>query len=310
MPDIVITEFMDEAAITEGLKGHDVVYDPKLVDKPEELASLLAGARAIIVRNRTQVRAPLLEAAPKLKVVGRLGVGLDNIDMLACAARSISVHPATGANDVSVAEYVITAALVLLRRAWFATDRVAAGTWPRNDLMGCEISGKTLGLVGFGAIARETAMRARALGMEVIAHDPFLKADDPAWARLGATPYELPALLREADVVSLHVPLTERTRGMIGTNALASMKRSAILINAARGGVVDEPALVSALKGGVIAGAALDVFDEEPLKGEQAALFAGCPNLILTPHIAGVTEESNVRVSWVTVENVKRALAR
>jgi len=309
MPDIVITEFMDEAAITEGLKGHDVVYDPKLVDKPEELASLLAGARAIIVRNRTQVRAPLLDAAPKLKVVGRLGVGLDNIDMLACAARSISVHPATGANDVSVAEYVITAALVLLRRAWFATDRVAAGTWPRNDLMGGEISGKTLGLVGFGAIARETAMRARALGMEVIAHDPFLKADDPAWARLGATPYELPALLREADVVSLHVPLTERTRGMIGTSALASMKRSAILINAARGGVVDEPTLVSALKGGVIAGAALDVFDEEPLKGEQAALFAGCPNLILTPHIAGVTEESNVRVSWVTVENVKRALA-
>lgn len=310
MPDIVITEFMDEAAITEGLKGHDVVYDPKLVDKPEELASLLAGARAIIVRNRTQVRAPLLDAAPKLKVVGRLGVGLDNIDMLACAARSISVHPATGANDVSVAEYVITAALVLLRRAWFATDRVAAGTWPRNDLMGGEISGKTLGLVGFGAIARETALRARALGMEVIAHDPFLKADDPAWARLGATPYELPALLREADVVSLHVPLTERTRGMIGTNALASMKRSAILINAARGGVVDEPTLVSALKGGVIAGAALDVFDVEPLKGEQAALFAGCPNLILTPHIAGVTEESNVRVSWVTVENVKRALAQ
>ncbi len=309
MPDIVITEFMDEAAIAEGLKGHDVVYDPKLVDKPEELASLLGDARAIIVRNRTQVREPLLAGAPKLKVVGRLGVGLDNIDMVACAARSIAVHPATGANDVSVAEYVITAALVLLRRAWFATDRVANGGWPRNDLMGCEISGKTLGLVGFGAIARETAMRARALGMKVVAHDPFLRADDPAWARLGATPAELPALLREADVVSLHVPMTERTRGMIGAGALASMKRSAILINAARGGVVDEPMLVSALKDGVIAGAALDVFDVEPLKGEQAALFAGCPNLILTPHIAGVTEESNVRVSWVTVENVKRALA-
>jgi (S)-sulfolactate dehydrogenase len=309
MPDIVITEFMDEAAITNGLKGHDVVYDPKLVDKPEELGKLLANARAIIVRNRTQVRAALLASAPKLKVVGRLGVGLDNIDLVACAARSVAVFPASGANDVSVAEYVITAALVLLRRAWFATDRVARGEWPRNDLMGGEMSGKTLGLVGFGAIARETARRARAMGMEVIAHDPFVKADNPVWAELGAKPASLEQLLASAHVVSLHVPLTEATRNLINARALTAMRKDAILINAARGGVVDEGALAMALKAGEIAGAALDVFDNEPLKGPDATLFAGCPNLILTPHIAGVTEESNVRVSWVTVENVKKALS-
>lgn len=309
MADIVITEFMDEAAIAEGLKGLDVLYDPQLVDKPEALQAALGDARAVIVRNRTQVRAPLLAAAPKLKVVGRLGVGLDNIDLVACAARSVTVHPATGANDVSVAEYVITAALMLLRRAWFATDRVARGEWPRNDLMGCEMSGKTLGLIGFGAIARETAARAGAMGMSVIAYDPYLKAADPAWARLGASPAALPTLLAAADVISLHVPLTASTRNLIDAAALAAMKPGAIVVNAARGGVVDEAALVEALKAGRIGGAALDVFEVEPLKGEQAALFAGCPNLILTPHIAGVTEESNVRVSWVTVENVKKALA-
>lgn len=309
MPDIVITEFMDEAAVSEGLKGHDVVYDPKLVDKPEELARLAADCRALIVRNRTQVRGALLAAASNLKVVGRLGVGLDNIDVEACKARGIAVLPATGANNVAVAEYVITAALILLRRAWFASDRVAAGEWPRNDLIGREVRNKTLGLVGFGGIARDTAARARGLAASrVIAYDPFVQDDSPLWAQHGAEPVTLERLIAEADIVSLHVPLTEQTRNLIDAAALKSMKRDAILINAARGGVVDEAALVAALKAGDIAGAALDVFDREPLKGADAALFAGCPNLILTPHIAGVTEESNVDVSWVTVENVKRAL--
>jgi (S)-sulfolactate dehydrogenase len=309
MPEIVITEFMDETAISEGLKGHDVVYDPTLVDKPDTLLPLLAEARGLIVRNRTQVRGALLAAAPRLKVVGRLGVGLDNIDVVACAARSITVCPATGANDLSVAEYVITAAAMLLRRAWFATERVAAGAWPRNDLMGREMTEKTLGLIGFGAIARETARRARAMGMAVLAHDPFIANADPVWGRELVRPASLEALLAASDVVSLHVPLTDKTRNLIDHGALAKMKPDAILINAARGGVVDEGALVAALRTRRLGGAALDVFDQEPLKGEAAALFAGCPNLILTPHIAGVTEESNTRVSWVTVENVKKALA-
>ena len=145
MPDIVIPEFMDEAAVREGLKDFDVLYDPDLVDRPDQLAAAAREARALIVRNRTQVRGPLLDAARALRVIGRLGVGLDNIDADVCAARGIAVYPATGANDVSVAEYVIAAAMMLLRGAYFATHDVIAGSWPRNRLMGRELSGKRLG---------------------------------------------------------------------------------------------------------------------------------------------------------------------
>ncbi|RME64237.1 MAG: 3-phosphoglycerate dehydrogenase, partial [Alphaproteobacteria bacterium] len=260
----------------------------------------------LLVRNRTQVRGALLDAAPRLKVVGRLGVGLDNIDMDACKARGIRVCPATGANDVSVAEYVVTAALVLLRGAWGASASVAAGAWPRMALVGREIAGKCLGLVGYGAIARETAQRAAALGMTVVASDPYLAADDARWG--GTRRLALADLLKDADVVSLHVPLTGETRHLIDATAIAGMKKGAILINAARGGVVDEEALASALKTGQLGGAALDVFETEPLTAQAGAKFAGLDNILLTPHIAGVTVESNVRVSQVTADNVLKAL--
>jgi (S)-sulfolactate dehydrogenase len=311
MPDIVISEFMDEAAIRDGLKGFDVLYEPALVDRPDDLARAVAEARALIVRNRTQVRGALLAGAPLLRAVGRLGVGLDNIDVEACRARGVAVYPATGANDVSVAEYVIATAMLLLRGAYGATQDVIAGTWPRNRLMGREISGKRLGLIGFGSIARETAKRAAALGMEVVAHDPYLPADPAAWHQPWGhvTPSSLGDLLTTSDVVSLHVPLTGETRNLLGREALSRMKPDAILINAARGGVVDEAALADALKSGRLGGAALDVFEEEPLSAGKAAVFAGCPNLILTPHIAGVAVESNVRVSWVTVDAVRKHLA-
>ena len=312
MPEIVIAEFMDEAAIREGLCGFDVLYDPKLVDQPERLAASLTEARALIVRNRTQVRGALLDAAPRLTAVGRLGVGLDNIDVDACKARGIAVYPATGANDVSVAEYVIATAMLLLRGAYGATSEVVAGRWPRNALIGREIAGKTLGLVGFGAIARETATRAAALGMAVTAYDPFVKAEDPAWVQpFGRVDrLELDDLLARSDVVSLHVPLTPETRGQIGAGALAKMKPDAILINAARGGVVDEAALAEALRAKRLGGAALDVFETEPLAADRGRVFEDCPNLILTPHIAGVTAESNVRVSRVTVDAVRAHLSR
>jgi (S)-sulfolactate dehydrogenase len=311
MPDIVITEFLDEEAVREGLKGLDVLYDPQLVDRPEELARLLAGARALVVRNRTQVRGALLDAAPNLKAVGRLGVGLDNIDVEACKARGIAVFPASGANDISVAEYVIGTAMLLLRGAYLSTAEVIAGSWPRNRLMGREITGKRLGLVGFGAIARETGKRAAALGMSVAAYDPYVKAGSATWTQPWGTvaPMALEELLATSDVVSLHVPLTAETRNLISADAIRTMKGDAILINAARGGVVDEAALAAALKEGRLGGAALDVFEEEPLGAARGSVFEGCPNLVLTPHIAGVTAESNVRVSWVTVENVRKHLA-
>ena len=308
MPDIVISEFMDEAAVGELSQRHSTFYDPLLVDRPDALAGQLATARALIVRNRTNVDGALLAAAPRLACVGRLGVGLDNIDVDACRQRGIAVFPATGANDLSVAEYVITAALLLLRRAWFATDAVVAGHWPRQQLIGREASGKTLGLIGFGSIGRETARRSAALGMSVVAFDPFVPQSDAAWKL--ARHVEWDELLAKADVVSLHVPLTPETRRLIDAAALAAMKPGAILINAARGGIVEEAALADALASGRLSGAALDVFESEPLSAEAGARFAGLPNLILTPHIAGVTKESNIRVSRATAHSVLRHLER
>ena len=310
MRKVVISEFMDEAAIAAELAGFETLYDPTLVDRPDALRAALAGASGLIVRNRTQVRAGLLAAAPDLSVVGRLGVGLDNIDLAACAARGIAVHPATGANDGAVAEYVIGTALLLLRGAYGASAQVAAGAWPRNALMGREIAGKRLGLVGFGAIARETARRAAALDMTVAAFDPHLAPDDAAWrpAHGAVASLALDALVATSDVLSLHVPLTEATRDMIGPAAIARMRPGAILINAARGGVVDEAAVAAALRSGHLGGAALDVFAQEPVDAAGGAALIDVPNLILTPHIAGVTRESNVRVSAVTARAVRRSL--
>jgi (S)-sulfolactate dehydrogenase len=306
MADIVITEFMDEAAVRRLVDSYDTVYDPKLVDDPAALHDLLTSARALIVRNRTQVRETLLTMGPKLRVVGRLGVGLDNIDVAACKARSVKVIPATGANDLSVAEYVITSALMLLRGAYMRSADVAAGDWPRQSMMGRELAGKTIGLVGYGSIAREVAWRAHMMGMQIVAYDPYLMADHPGWQI--ARNVSMDAVLELSDVVSLHTPLTDSTRNMIDAKALSSMKSHAILINAARGGIVDEVALAEALKSGKLGGAALDVFETEPLTAEAGAKFKGLANLVLTPHIAGVTDESNERVSHLIADKVLEVL--
>jgi (S)-sulfolactate dehydrogenase len=306
MPDIVISEPMHDGAVEELWRRWDVVYDPALVDRPDDLAKALADARALIVRNRTQVRGALLDAGKNLKVIGRLGVGLDNIDLEACKARGIAVCPATGANAVAVAEYVIAMALVLLRGAYFSSEAVSAGAWPRMALVGREAAGKQLGLIGFGSIARATAERAAALGMRVAAYDPYLPPDDPAWKV--ASRLTLEELLASSDAISLHVPLTQETRGLLRPRALSQMKPGSILINTSRGGIVDEEAVVNALREGRLGGAALDVFEHEPLDAKHGAMFRGVPNLILTPHIAGVTVESNIQVSTVVAQAVLRHL--
>jgi len=311
VPDIVITEFLDEPSLDHLMpwareRGRKVLYDPDLVDSPGRLAEAVAEARALIVRNRTQVRGDLLDAAGKLEIVGRLGVGLDNIDLDACRARGILVQPASGANDDSVAEYVLAAAAQLLRPVFADNAAMIAGDWPRTRLMtGRELQGKRLGLVGYGSIARATARRARGLGMKICAFDPHIPDDDACWSD---TPRfeELMHLLGSADVISLHVPLTDETRHMIDADAIAGMAHDAVLINAARGGVIDEAALAHALKQGWLGGAALDVFETEPLTAAAAAPFDGCPNLILTPHVAGLTEESNARVGGMIVDAVIR----
>lgn len=307
MPDIVISEFMDKAAVDGIATDYDVYYDPDLVDNQTELKQLLSDARALVVRNRTQVNTELLNAAPGLKVVGRLGVGLDNIDLAQCEKRGVSVCPATGANDDSVAEWVIVTAMILLRGAFLSMSEMLAGHWPRAKCIGRETAGKKMGLVGYGAIARKTAARAQSLGMDVMAYDPFVPAEDSAWQSVSRMS-DLNKLFAAADVVSLHVPLTDDTRHLIDAASIAKMKKGAVLINSSRGGVVDEKALVEALKSGRLGGAGLDVFENEPLTKEAGELFGGLNNLLLTPHIGGVTVESNERVSKVTMENIRRVL--
>ncbi len=304
---IVITEFMDERAVERLRARHDVLYDPTLVDDASRLRQKAAASDALIVRNRTQVRGDLLAALTRCKVVGRLGVGLDNIDVAACDARGIRVIPATGANALSVAEYVVGIAVVLLRGAYISTVEVAAGQWPRARLSeGREAAGKTIGLIGYGSIGQVTARLAKAFGFIVIAFDALMDGDHPAFAASGVRCAGLEEVITTADVVSLHVPLVDSTRGMFDAARIASMKPGAVLINTARGGIIDETALAAALRAGHLGGAALDVFATEPLP--HSAHFEGCPNLILTPHVAGVSAESNERVSSLIAERVLEAL--
>ena len=304
---IVISEFMDDAAVAKLAARFDVLYDKTLVDWRDTLKNALAEAKALIVRNRTQVNGDLLNAAPHLVAVGRLGVGLDNIDVAACESRGIAVIPASGANSLAVAEYVIGTAMMLLRGAYRSTHEVAAGKWPRVAMgNGRELAGKVLGLIGFGGIGRLTGRLARALGMRVIGFDANLPADAPVWSDEQTTRRSFNEVIAEADVLSLHVPLTAATRDLIDASRIRSMKRDAILINSARGGIVDEFAVAAALREGRLGGAALDVFEHEPLPAGSP--LAGCPNLILTPHIAGVTRESNVRVSMLIADKVAAVL--
>jgi len=302
---IVISEFMDLPAV-DLLRGRfDVLYAPDYVKQRDQLLAAVRDIPALIVRNLTQVNRELLDAAPRLKVVGRLGVGLDNIDVDACAERGIQVIPATGANALSVAEYTVCTAMMLLRTAYRSTAAVAAGAWPKAELgRGREIAGKTMGIIGYGSIGRLSAGLARPLGMRVIGNDINIPDSDPAWKAGGVTPVSLDTLLAESDVVTLHVPLIASTRNLLSAANIAKMRAGAVLINTSRGGIVDEAALVAALRDGRLAGAALDVFEREPLAASP--LLTDVPNLLLTPHVAGITAESNRRVSDMIADEITK----
>lgn len=304
---ILISEFMDEPAVDALRQRFNVRYAPELVERREALLAAAGEADALIVRNRSQVDAALLQAAPRLRAVGRLGVGLDNIDLDGCAARGIAVIPATGANARAVAEYVIGTALMLLRGAYASSAEVAAGAWPRTALsQGLEAQGRMLGIVGFGGIGRLTARLAQGLDMRVAGCDAALPPDHPAWRETGVAALPLDELLAQADVVTLHLPLTPGTRQLLDAGRIARMRPGAVLINTSRGGIVDESALAQALRAGHLRGAALDVFDQEPLPA--GGPLAEAPNLILTPHIAGLTQEANTRVSDMVAAGVTMAL--
>src|SRR3984893_2146527 len=306
---VVISEFMEPAAVAWLAARFDTACDADLGERRDQLKRLIADADALIVRNKTQVDVELLAAAPQLKVVGRLGVGLDNIDVLTCKSRGIEIIPATGANALAVAEYVIAAALILVRGAYSSTSAVAAGKWPRPALAnGRELAGKTLGVVGFGQVGQLTGRLAQALGVKVIGFDAMIPVEHPVWSAERTAARKFDEVLHEADVISIHVPLTPATRGLIDAGRLALMKSDAVLINTSRGEIVVEAALAAALRAGKLGGAALDVFEHEPLVAGSP--LAGCPHLLLTPHIAGVTRESNVRVSAMIAEKVAAALER
>jgi len=307
MTDILITEFIDQGALERLKSEFDVRYDVDLWDQPDAIADALQGVPGLIVRNQTQVRGVVLEKAGALKCVGRLGVGLDNIDTDDCAAKKIEVFPATGANSDSVAELAMGGLYVLFRRSYRATDEVIAGGWPRMRLLGREIAGKTLAIIGFGSIGKALAWRAKGVGMKVTAWDPYIDIDNAVWAEHGVEPRaSLDSVVADADAVSVHVPLNDETRDMFDAAMIAKMKSDAVLFNLARGGIVNEADLVAALKAETIGGAFLDTFDVEPLTADN--LFKDVPNLLLTPHVGARTVEADDRVCNMIADAVANCL--
>jgi D-3-phosphoglycerate dehydrogenase len=300
---IVITELIWPIGI-ERLEnmGWTVVYDPGLWKDSQGLAEQIQDADALIVRNQTQVTDELLEQGKGIKVVGRLGVGLDNIDLSAASVRNVVVVFGKNANATSVAEYVIGAIFTSIRSLTEASVDVKQGNWNRKRFTGGEISGKVLGLIGVGEISHRVAVRARALGMRVIGYDPFVSSYDFPVAESGVELVELEKLYSESDFISLHVPLTVQTRNMIDRDAMKRMKSSAYIINSSRGGIINEDELVYALENKVIAGAVLDVLEQEPPAADHPLM--GLDNCIITPHIAGLTEESQVRTSELVANEV------
>ncbi len=283
-----------------------VVYDPDMWRDPQRLREEVEPADALIVRNQTRVDASLLESGLSLKALGRLGVGLDNIDLVAARDRGIPVIYARNANAVSVAEYVMAAILGCSRDLSGANEDVRAGNWNRKRFTGSEVYGKTLGLVGVGEIAQRAARRAGAFGMRVLGYDPYVAPYDYAPIETGVKLVDLDTLLARADFVSLHVPLNGSTRNLFSLEVFRKMKPTAWLINTARGGVINEADLTRALDEGLVGGAVLDVLEEEPVSKESPLLIRD--NVVLTPHIAGLTEEAQVKTSVLVAKEVIKVL--
>jgi (S)-sulfolactate dehydrogenase len=306
---ILISEFISPQALQFLREKHEVIYDPELYKDPLKIKESIQNVQGFIVRNLTQVNEDILSAAPHLKVVGRLGVGLENIELPACAQRNITVIPATGANAQSVAEYVIGSVIALSRRFEQATQLTLEGKWPRSTFsVQAECAGKYLGIIGFGSIGKVLARNANGLGLRCIAYDPFLSGSEVAMGDFSVPLMSLQDLLGKSDYVSLHLPLLPETKNLFNAATLDLMKDGAILINTARGGILDEHALAERLRSGRIGGAAIDVFSAEPAR--DLSHFVNIPNLILTPHIAGVTAESNERVSQLIANEVSNYLEK
>ena len=305
MGDILITENIRGTAVDALSAQFDVKLAPDLWKNPAELLRQIGDFRALIVRNQTQVTAELLGAATRLVVVGRAGTGLDNVDIAAATKEGILITSTPDQNAISVAELTMGLMLSLARMIPAGNQDTKNGNWNRHQFLGTELYGKTIGVIGAGKIGYLTARRAQSFGMKVLAHDLFISRDNILLSELNAELVSLNDLLARADVVSCHLPATPETVGLLNGASFARMKSTAIFINTSRGEVVIENDLLSALKSGVIAGAALDVRSTEP---PQPGELERLPNLILTPHVAAFTSEAQDRVTRAICEDVRQVL--
>ena len=300
---IVISEDVWSDGFAELAKSQTTLHEPDLWSRRDDLKQALAKAEALVVRNRTQVNEELFAAAPNLKVVGRAGVGLDNIDIEAANRHGVVVSAALGINAIAVGELTLGLALALLRKVTELDSSTRNGEWNRKA--GVEITGKTWGMLGFGATARALAKLLKGFDVTILAYDPFAKLDPEFASETKTKLVSLDDVITGSDIISLHMPATAETTKMINTARLAQMKSSAIIVNVGRGELIDEEALESALKSDVIAGAALDVRENEPPKNSR---FVDLANVILTPHVAGITKESQAKINQVLVSEVEAAL--
>ncbi len=303
---VLITELIWPVGIDRLAGFAEVEYDPTLWNNREALLEKVKEVDALIVRNQTKVDDQLLQSGKKLKVVGRLGVGLDNIDLRIAKLLKIEVVYGRNANAISVAEYVMSAMLEANRPLYQANQDVKQGNWDRKRFTGFELYGKTLGLVGMGEIAHRLAKRASAFGMRVMGYDPFLTPYDFPSAETGIESVSFAQLLSDSDFISIHVPLTPQTRSMFSRQEFLLMKDTSYLINTARGGIINEEDLYHAVNSSQIAGAFLDVLDKEPIDPSHPLLQ--CDSIVITPHVAGLTEESQVRTSLLVAEEVIKIL--
>ncbi len=305
MAEILISENIRGNAVDSLAKRFNVVTMPELWRDPAALGREVAGVRALIIRNQTQITDDLLRGAKDLIVLGRAGVGLDNVDLKACENAGIIVTSTPEQSTISVAELAMGLMISLARQIPAADADTKQGNWNRQRFSGTELHGKTFGIVGAGRIGLATARRAQAFGMKILAYDPFVSPDNIFLAELNAEVVAFEELLERADVISCHLPATPQTLRIINANAFARMKPTALFINTSRGEVVDEVALADALRSNKIAGAALDVRETEPpVAGELEKL----PNVLLMPHIAALTREAQARVTRAICEDVARVL--
>lgn len=305
--DILISEDLDAPAIRKLGEKYQILRGAELWKDPANLREAIKDVRAIIVRNQTQLRADILDAAPKLVAIGRVGVGLDNIDVELATKLGIVVIAPLNANATSVAELAIGLMLALARKIPFGDRSTKSGEWDRKGCTGIELDKKTIAICGFGRIGRMVATRARAFGMRIVIYDPFVKSDSPQIGEVGAIlATKLEDALGIADFVSVHSPLTADTKHLFNSKSFAAMKKGAFFINTSRGGVMDEKALLVFLKNGYLGGAALDVREIEPPKDRSD--FESLDNVILSPHIGAFTTEAQSRTFEAVCDDIDRLL--